>query len=178
MTRAGNLKATALIILAAVPATHAEAAPPPPAPMVKNWAAPAYKIKAQALIEAFMARHPEVQNTTFHGVPPGKTQYTMFAGTFPDRVGNASAPHDIVVLTDRLISLETRFAPTDNPRKAVAMIPLRDNSGKDIATAVFAFSDVRNDEKASAYYISAAIELRDELMKDIRSYDDLFAPAK
>jgi hypothetical protein len=37
-----------------------------------------------------MAAHPELLSVTFHGVPPGQTDtYTMFAGSYPDRIGNA-----------------------------------------------------------------------------------------
>ena len=55
----------------------------------KNWTPPAYKIYAQVLSDQIMAAHPEIISITFHGVPPGlKDVYTMFAGSYPDRIGN------------------------------------------------------------------------------------------
>ena len=56
----------------------------------KNWTAPAAKIYAQKLVDEIMATHTELLSTTLHGVPPGQTDtYTMFAGSFPERIGNA-----------------------------------------------------------------------------------------
>jgi hypothetical protein len=58
-------------------------------PAGKNWAPPAYRLYAQALCDRAMVDHPELLSITFHGSPPGKPQiYTMFAGSFPDRIGN------------------------------------------------------------------------------------------
>ena len=56
----------------------------------KNWTPPAHKMYAQVLSDQIMAEHPELISVTFHGVPPGLSKvYTMFAGSFPDRLGNA-----------------------------------------------------------------------------------------
>lgn len=151
------------------------AAAPSPAPFKKNWTAPAYKMRGQALVDAMMAKHPELLNMTFHGVPPGGTEYTMFAGSFPDRIGKVSGPDDIMVHQMSRIMIETRYKPTDNPRKFVVLVPLRDIAGSDVATAVFAFRDAVMNEKSSAYYVSLAIQLRDEMAQQITSYGGLFA---
>src|SRR5258708_26168764 len=56
----------------------------------KNWTPPTTKIYAQTLSDQIMAAHPELISVTFHGVPPGMSKvYTMFAGSYPDRIGNA-----------------------------------------------------------------------------------------
>ena len=66
------------------------------APHPKNWTPPPHKIYAQKLADEIMASHPELISVTFHGVPPGQADaYTMFAGSFPDRIGNADDPDDI-----------------------------------------------------------------------------------
>ena len=58
------------------------------APKPKNWTPPATKIYAQTLSDEIMAKHPELISVTFHGVPPGLDKvYTMFAGSFPTRLG-------------------------------------------------------------------------------------------
>jgi|SRR5581483_8193715 len=53
----------------------------------------AAKIYAQALSDQFMAQHPELLSVTFHGTPPGDPGvYTMFAGSYPERIGNPDDP--------------------------------------------------------------------------------------
>src|SRR3977135_1587047 len=55
----------------------------------KNWTAPAYKTYGQELVDEDMKKHPELLSITLHGVPPGQSEvYPMFAGSFPDRIGN------------------------------------------------------------------------------------------
>src|SRR6516225_2492813 len=61
----------------------------------KNWTAPAHKIYGQKLSDDTMAKHPELLSVTLHGTPPGMNEvYTMFAGSFPDRIGNGDDPDD------------------------------------------------------------------------------------
>ena len=65
----------------------------------KNWTPPAYKIYGQKLTDETMTKHPELLSVTLHGVPPGQDDvYTMFAGSFPDRIGNPDDPDDIDVI--------------------------------------------------------------------------------
>src|SRR5260370_26403466 len=69
--------------------TSGRAADPPK----KNWTAPTQKIYAQKLSDETMAKHPELLSVTLHGVPPGQeNDYTMFAGSFPERIGNPDDP--------------------------------------------------------------------------------------
>src|SRR5882757_1628847 len=85
------LKLAALLAFVATALTS-QAAP-------KNWTPPAHKIYAQTLSEQIMANHPELLSITFHGVPPGMSKvYTMFAGSYVDRIGNADDPDDVMVI--------------------------------------------------------------------------------
>src|SRR5712664_1700363 len=100
----------ALIVGAAFPA-GAEASK-------KNWTPPAAKIYAQALSDEIMAKHPELQSVTFHGVPPGQTKvYTMFAGSFPERIGNPDDPDDIDVITKGITIVDPRWNKKDPVKK-------------------------------------------------------------
>src|SRR5204863_8013559 len=64
----------------------------------KNWTPPSHKIHGQQLSDETMAKHPELLSVTLHGTPPGMSEvYTMFAGSFPERTGNADDPDDIDV---------------------------------------------------------------------------------
>jgi hypothetical protein len=132
------------------------------------------------LADQTMAAHPELLSVTFHGVPPGLSKvYTMFAGSYPDRIGNADDPDDIDVQTKGITIVDPRWRRTaDNPKKYVILMPLRDAKGENIGLIVYAFKhgDVypASDERK---YFTAAEDMRDALAAKIPSYEALFSPA-
>jgi hypothetical protein len=148
-------------------------------PPAKNWTPPAHKIYAQALSDQIMAAHPELQSVTFHGVPPGMTKvYTMFAGSYPERIGNVDDPDDIDVIEKGITIIDPRWRrPKDTVKRFVVQEPLRDQTGENIGLIVFAFKTA-NGSKGERYYTSAAMDLRDQLNPKIPSYAALFEPAK
>ena len=82
-------------------------------PPKKNWTPPAQKIYAQKLSDDTMAKHPELLSVTLHGVPPGQDNvYTMFAGSFPERIGNPDDPDDIDVTKKGITILDPRWHRT------------------------------------------------------------------
>jgi len=84
----------------------------------KNWTAPSHKMLSQALVDDVMARRPELLSFTLQGEPPGqKGVYTMFAGSFPDRVGKVSSDVDVLVITKGYTILDTRWQKDETPRK-------------------------------------------------------------
>jgi hypothetical protein len=153
---------------------------PPPPGAHKNWTAPSRKIYAQKLSDDIMAKHSELISVTFHGVPPGMTKvYTMFAGSFPERIGNADDPDDIDVTTKGITILDPRWHRTNDPeRKFVVMMPLRDASTENVGLIVFAFKNPVNSGKAEGEYFVEAAAMRDGLEKQIPSYKALFDPVK
>jgi len=149
----------------------------------KNWKAPAQKIYAQKLSDETMAKNPDLISVTLHGVPPGLTDvYTMFAGSFPDRVGNADDPDDIDVIKKGITIIDPRWKRTnDNPKKFVVLMPMRDAAGENIGLVVYAFKEPKTNPNASATekdYLAKSTALRDELAKKIPSYKALFEQAK
>jgi hypothetical protein len=146
----------------------------------KNWTPPGHKIYAQKLSDEIMAKHAELISVTFHGVPPGMNKvYTMFAGSFPERIGNADDPDDIDVTTKGITILDPRWHRThDAERKFVVLMPLRDTSSENIGLIVFAFKNPENSGKAEREYLAEATVMRDGLQKQIRSYKALFDPIK
>jgi hypothetical protein len=146
----------------------------------KNWTPPKEKIVAQTLSDEIMAKHPELLSVTFHGVPP-KTEkiYTMFAGSYPDRIGNADDPDDIDVITKGITIVDPRWHRTkDTVKKFVVQTPLRDASGTNVGLIVYAFKNDNPPADPEAKYYKAALDLRNEVEKKIASYDGLFEPAK
>ena len=78
-----------------------------------------------------MAEHPELLSVTFHGVPPGMEKvYTMFAGSFPERIGNPDDPDDVDVITKGITIVDPRWhRVNDAVKRFVMMVPLRDSAG-------------------------------------------------
>ena len=152
-------------------------------PPQKNWTVPTHKIYAQKLSDETMAKHPELLSVTLHGVPPGMNDvYTMFAGSYPDRIGNPDDPDDIDVSKKGITIIDPRWHRTnDNPKKFVVLMPMRDKAGENIGLVVYAFKEPAGNPNASAaekdYFAKSAV-LRDELAKKIPSYKALFEPAK
>src|ERR1700737_168903 len=178
------LVATALATVLALPsgsaAWAAGAATVAPPAKAKNWTPPAAKIHAQVLADEIMAKHPELLSVTFHGVPPGLDKvYTMFAGSFLDRIGNSDDPDDIEVITKGITIVDPRWnRPNDPIKKFVMMMPLRDVSGGHIGLIVFAYKNAPNSGKSETDFFIAASTLRDGLQKQIPSYAELFKPAR
>jgi hypothetical protein len=146
----------------------------------KNWSAPAKRIYAQQLADEIMAAHPELISVTFHGVPPGMTDtYTMYAGSFPDRIGNADDPDDIDISKKGITIVDPRWhRPNDPVQKFVMMLPLRDAAGENVGEIVLAYKNPPDSGKSEKDFFLAAMKLRDQLMKKITSQAALFEPAK
>lgn len=146
----------------------------------KNWTPPAQKIYGQKLVDEIMATHPELISTTLHGVPPGQSEtYTMFAGSFPDRIGNADDPDDIDISKKGITIVDPRWhRPNDTVKKFVMMLPLRDASGENVGEIVLSYKNPPNSGKTEKDFFLASTALRDHLQKKIHSYAALFEPAK
>jgi hypothetical protein len=165
-----NLVAAASFAVDAAPAAAAKA---------KNWTPPAHKIYAQTLSDEIMAAHHDLISVTFHGVPPGmKDVYTMFAGSYPDRIGNPDDPDDIDVITKGITIVDPRWHRVkDTVKKFVVQLPLRDASGENVGLIVFAYHNETSGKGEKDFFLSA-VALRDELQKKIPSYAGLFEAPK
>ncbi len=151
----------------------------------KNWTAPAHKIYAQQLSDEIMAANPDLISITFHGVPPGMSKvYTMFAGSFPERIGNIDDPDDVMVIELGITILDPRWHRLKDPaKKFVMMMPLRDASGENCGLLVAAYKNPAfqpngSNARLEAEFFAKGTKLRDELQKKIPTYEGLFAPVK
>ncbi len=146
----------------------------------KNWTPPPYKIYAQALSDQTMKAHPELLSVTLHGLAPGTPDaYTMFAGSYPERIGNADDPDDIDVSKKGITIVDPRWHRTkDTSPKFVVLMPMRNAKGENIGLIVYAFKvPVAGNQYERTLY-SKALDLRDGIAKSIPSYDALFTAAK
>jgi hypothetical protein len=146
----------------------------------KNWTPPTHKIYAQVLSDQIMTAHPDLVSVTFHGVPPGmKEIYTMFAGSYPERIGNPDDPDDIDVITKGITIVDPRWHRTrDTVKKFVMQLPLRDAAGENVGLLVLAYKLEADPGKGEKDFFLAATALRDGLQKQIPSYAGLFEAAK
>ena len=119
---------------------------------VKNWHAPAGKLAAQALVESLLASRSDLASVTLHGVPPGTSVHTMFAGSWPERVGNADDPDDIDIATKALTVLDPALS-----RKGLyeVMLPLKDGSDQVIGALVIGFKKADPAQDGRYFYDQA-----------------------
>jgi hypothetical protein len=147
----------------------------------KNWTPPLGKLYVQMLSDQVMEAHPELISVTFHGVPPGAAPktYTMFGGSYPDRIGNPDDPDDVMVIETGITILDPRWHRTKDPlKKYVVMLPLRDAAGENLGLLVLAYKNPAGSGKTDLDFFLAGTKLRDDLEKHIPSYARLFEPAK
>ena len=151
-------------------------APATAEPVARNWTPPAYRIYAQALSDDMMAHHPELWSVTFHGVSPGMDKvYTMFAGSYPDRIGNPDDPDDVDVIVKGITSVDPRWRRHDAFGKFVLQMPLRDRNGENIGLLVLAYRIGPVIHMGERDYYAAGTMLRDQLENRIPDYASLFA---
>jgi len=174
-----------MLEISPIRASAAQTAPAAPAPAAshakKNWAPPAEPIYAQTVSDQIMAQHSELLSVTLHGTPPGTTGiYTMFAGSYPDRIGNPDDPDDIDVITKGITIVDPRWHRTnDATKKIVVQLPLRDAAGENVGLLVLAYraTGAVSAGTVELDFFRRAVSLRDELQRKIPKYSALFEPA-
>lgn len=146
----------------------------------KNWTPPGYKIYGQVLSDDSMRANPDLLSITLHGVPPGLSGvYTMFAGSFPERIGNADDPDDIDVIRKGITIVDPRWnRENDAVPKFVVLAPMRNANGDNIGLVVYAFKVAERSNRHERLLYARALKLRDELARRIPSYDALFDAVK
>jgi hypothetical protein len=166
--------------LQAAPGAHdiPRAASTPDTP--KNWVAPEYKMFAQTLVDELMAGHPEIMSITMHASPPGAEPgtYTMFAGSFSDRIGNMSSPGDIISIVKGVTQVESKWGSANWKKKVSIVLPLKDSTGTYMdAAMVIAFKTSPEDTRLDTDFMAPGIAIRDGLNNRIANFEALFAPA-
>lgn len=147
----------------------------------KNWVPPDKPIFAQKLVDELMASHPEVVSITMHGTPPGADQdvYTMFAGSFPDRIGNESSPGDIISIVKGVTQVESKWGSPNWKKKVSIVLPLKDSNGAYLKAAmVVAFKTSPDDPRIDTDFMEPGIVIRDSLNHRIPKFEVLFKTAE
>lgn len=145
----------------------------------KNWVAPKYKIHAQALVDKLAASHPEVESITIHAIPAGMKDYTMIAGTFPDRIGNTSSPGDAITAVKGVTQVESKWGTANFNKKVSIVAPVMDSAGRYLPAAmVIAFKQSPTSGLIDTDFLQPGVRLRNSIAPMVSDFASLFAPAK
>ena len=169
----------ASLLPASVLAAETPSAPPAAVTaMQKNWVAPAYRIKAQAIVDAMLEKHKGLLSVTFHGTPPGAGRiHTMFAGSWPDRIGKVSAEDDVMVIESGFTIIDPRWSKKDPEPKFLVLLPLRDAAARNVGCIVMAFRRPAGDPRTDVDFLREANAIRDGIQPGIADRDALFSRA-
>lgn len=103
----------------------------------------------------------------------------MFAGSFPERIGNACGPDDVDVILKGITIIDPRWRRTNDPaKKFVILTPLRDKTGENVGLLVLAYKNDGANTKTDDEFYAAGMKLRQSLEKSIPGFAALFAPAR
>jgi hypothetical protein len=126
---------------------------------------------AQTLVVNTKAKHKELQKLGLHAIAPGQTEYAIIANIFPEKVGKKSSKGDIEVIT----SGKALCKKNDKEQFYDLKLPISDAPGKPIGLNVmeinFKFA------KDSADALAQATKVRDDLQRQIPSFEKLFETA-
>ncbi len=85
----------------------------------------------------------------------GDNGYTMFAGSYPDRIGNPDDPDDIDVITKSITIVDPRWHRVkDTVKKFVMQLPLRDAGGENVGLLVLAYHNETDSGKSEKDFSS------------------------
>lgn len=125
------------------------------------------RIRAQQLVRDIMAANPGLLTAGMHCVPPGSEKQTIIASTL-NVIGKPSDPEDI-------LRGGTTIVPNLKVPKLGIMLPLRDQSGKEIGSLGLAFKYQAGEDQVK--YLAEATAIRDRVARQIPTAASLFDPA-
>lgn len=145
----------------------------------KNWVAPKFKNNAQALVDKLYAAHPELESITIHGIPRGMKDYTMIAGTFPDRIGNTSSPGDTITAIKGVTQVESKWGTANYGKKVSIVAPEMDSAGHYLPAAmVIAIKQTPTSGLIDLDFLHPGVRLRNSIAPRVPNFDSLFDPAQ
>ena len=122
------------------------------------------RIRAQQLVRDIMAANPGLLTAGMHCVPPGAEKQSIIASTL-NVIGKPSDPEDI-------LRGSTTIAPNLKVPKLGIMLPLRDQTGKEIGSLGLAFKYQAGEDQVK--YLAEATAIRDRVARQIPTLASLF----
>ncbi|MEA3181430.1 MAG: hypothetical protein QOI59_4953 [Gammaproteobacteria bacterium] len=128
-------------------------------------------VYAQTLVNEEVKKHPELVVLGVHAVKPGGKGSHMIAANL-DRIGKDDDEDDLAVSRER----KTILAPNmKDPTKFEVAVPLKDAAGHVIGSLSTVFEYTAGDDEVKMH--TAALEIRDDMAKQIPNVAALFAAA-
>jgi len=122
------------------------------------------RIRAQQLVRDIMAANPGLLTAGMHCVPPGAEKQSIIASTL-NVIGKPSDPEDI-------LRGSTTIAPNLKVPKLGIMLPLHDQTGKEIGSLGLAFKYQAGEDQVK--YLAEATAIRDRVARQIPTLASLF----
>lgn len=118
--------------------------------------------RAQALVDATMAAHPEILILAIHATPPG-SKTNVILGSSIGRIGKAADEDDLRVVEKG----ETNREVNETGKRFEAELPLNDARGQRIGALGVVYAYKPGDDKEAL--VAKAVKVRDELARQIPS---------
>jgi len=121
-------------------------------------------IRAQKLVVEIMAANPELVGAGLHCAPPGGAKQAIIASTL-NVIGKPSDPEDI-------LHGSTTIAPSTKAPKLGIMLPLHDQSGREIGSLALQFKYQTGGDQVRL--LAEATAIRDRVAQQIPNLAELF----
>lgn len=127
---------------------------------------------AQQLIVRIKAEHPEIQKLSLHAVPPGRSESAIIASNLPEKIGKLSSPGDLQTVA----AGEPNVHRIDKDQFWDTFVPVHDRNGRVIGFLIMEvpFSTASTEAEA----VAEGIRIRDEVQRQVPTFDTLFGSAK
>jgi hypothetical protein len=156
-----------LFLLAALAAFLSGAATLHAAEGAKCGLAADNKIRAQQIVNELMTANPHLVAAGLHCVPPGSDKQAIIASSL-NVIGKPSDPEDV-------LHGATTIAPSTKAPKLGIMLPLHDQTGKEIGSLALQFKYQAGEDQVK--YFAEATALRDRVAQEIPALANLFTVA-
>jgi hypothetical protein len=127
--------------------------------------------RAQALVDATMAAHPDIEILAIHATPP-KGDYNLIAGSNIGRLGKKADNDDMRAVYTGKPNLEVN----EGGNRFETEMQLHDHAGQVIGALSVVYAYRQGDDKQALH--ARAEKIRDALEHKIPSSASLFAPAQ
>ena len=122
------------------------------------------KIRAQQIVNALMTANPHLVAAGLHCVPPGGDKQAIIASSL-NVIGKPSDPEDV-------LHGATTIAPSAKAPKLGIMLPLHDQTGKEIGSLALQFKYQAGEDQVK--YFAEATAIRDRVAQEIPALANLF----
>lgn len=136
------------------------------------WTPPPGRILAQKFIDETLEERQDLVHISVHAKVPGLPGSVQVATDIPNRIGHPSGPADMSVWKKNIMVIET---PQDEGVFEVQM-PVLDQAGDILGMMIVAFNYYGFPGGDKWKYVKSALEIRDELKKELRTPADLLTP--